>query len=522
MNRANPTPRQLKVLGAPSAAANQDRRRIRDRRSESDPSDDLVSLGSHELRNAVASIVGCAELIDSGDLADDGLHLYTGILLREGRRLSAVINNAETLRRLEHGQREFDLAPVDLGSLIQRAVLAAGEDDQRQIDIQVPAQLPLVSAEAEAILEVLANFLSNARRFSPDGGSIGIAARQVGDMVEVDIWDHGIGIEAEALPKLFRKFYSADSGVGRLAPGAGLGLAINHRIIEAHGGTVVASSKGAGKGARFQFTLPISRPSATSGKVLIIEDHAGFASLLKAEFAAEGISTVRAADAETAERILADATPLAIILDLALPGLQGEDFLARMWAGGGTRLPVVVLTMKNLGPDEISALLTTGAAAVLPKEAGAPQAAVALIAKALSLDPVAGMRSRAPTALETLRTVLIADDESSIRLLVHATIESDDYVVVEAADGAQAWALIQKVKPSVVLLDVQMPGRSGLEVLRSIKSDPNLARTRVILLTSKAQEGDVEAGLMAGADFYLTKPFSPLDLLTRVDEALQL
>jgi CheY-like chemotaxis protein len=127
-----------------------------------------------------------------------------------------------------------------------------------------------------------------------------------------------------------------------------------------------------------------------------------------------------------------------------------------------------------------------------------------------------------PTELELQRTVLIADDESSIRLLVHATIESDDYTVIEASDGAQAWALAQELKPSLVLLDVQMPGQSGLEVLRSIKADPDLKSTRVILLTSKAQERDIEVGLIAGADFYLTKPFSPLDLLTRVEEALEL
>ena len=132
------------------------------------------------------------------------------------------------------------------------------------------------------------------------------------------------------------------------------------------------------------------------------------------------------------------------------------------------------------------------------------------------------MITRTPSHLELLRTVLIADDESSIRLLVHATIESDDYAVVEAADGAQAWALTQELRPALVLLDVQMPGRSGLEVLRSIKADPGLATTRVILLTSKAQERDIEIGLIAGADFYLTKPFSPLDLLTRVEEALEL
>jgi nitrogen-specific signal transduction histidine kinase/CheY-like chemotaxis protein len=389
MSRANQTPRQLKVLRIPSAVANHDRR-SHDRRAEAEPTDDLVSLGSHELRNSVSSIVGCAELIDSGDLADDALHLYTGILLREGRRLSAVVNRAVELQRLEHGDRDLDLAPVDLRSLIQRAAVAAGTDELRPIDIDVPSELPLVSAEAEAILEVLGNFISNARRFSPNGGSIEIAARQLGDMVEVDIRDHGIGIEAEVLPKLFRKFYTADSGVGRLTPGAGLGLAINHRIVEAHGGQVVASSRGAGKGARFQFTLPISRPSATSGKVLIIEDDAGFAALLKAEFAAEGLGTVRAADAETAERMLVDTTPLAIVLDLALPGLQGEDFLTRLWSVGGARLPVVILTMKNLNAAQISALEQAGATAVLPKEAGALQAAVALIAGALAMAAQTG------------------------------------------------------------------------------------------------------------------------------------
>jgi signal transduction histidine kinase len=206
MSRSNPTPRQLKVLSIPSAIANHDRRN-HDRRTAAEPADDLVLLGSHELRNAVSSIVGCAELVDSGDLADDALHLYTGILLREGRRLSALVNRAVELQRLEHGHRDLDLAPVDLRSLIQRAVVTAGEDDLRPIEIDVPSELPLVSAEAEAILEVLGNFISNARRFSPEGGSIGIAARQLGDMVEVDIRDHGIGIDAQALPKLFRKFY---------------------------------------------------------------------------------------------------------------------------------------------------------------------------------------------------------------------------------------------------------------------------------------------------------------------------
>jgi DNA-binding response OmpR family regulator len=116
--------------------------------------------------------------------------------------------------------------------------------------------------------------------------------------------------------------------------------------------------------------------------------------------------------------------------------------------------------------------------------------------------------------------VLVADDEPSIRLLLHATIESDDYKVIEARDGDEAWTLIQQLKPALVLLDVQMPGLAGLEILRSIKGDPSLAATRVIVLTARALSIDVEAGMEAGADFYLTKPFSPTDLLARVEEAL--
>jgi CheY-like chemotaxis protein len=377
MSRANSSPTRLRVLGPAAGHA---------LNTPDDPADDLVSLGARELRHAVATIIGSAELLDSGALIDERVRLYSGIVLRESRRLSALIDSAVALQHLEHGDRELDLAPVDIGSLLRRAVFAAGKDDLRPIAVGAPANLPLVRAEAEAILEVLHNFLTNARRFSPEGGDIAITARQVGDMIEIEVADHGIGIDTETLPKLFRKFYRGDTGVGRVAPGAGLGLAINRRIVEAHGGQIVASSKGLGHGARFQFTLPICQPGAASTDVLIVEDDAGYARLMKAELETEGFSTVRAADAETAEHLLAFLKPRAILLDLALPGLQGEDFLARMWARGSA-LPTVVLTMKNLVPDEISALETMGVTAVLPKEAGAPQAAVAVIAGVLAVIP---------------------------------------------------------------------------------------------------------------------------------------
>jgi CheY-like chemotaxis protein len=118
------------------------------------------------------------------------------------------------------------------------------------------------------------------------------------------------------------------------------------------------------------------------------------------------------------------------------------------------------------------------------------------------------------------KTVLIADDEPSMRLLVTATIASDQIAVIEAADGDEAWALIEQHRPELVLLDVQMPGQTGIELTRKIRSNPSLLRTRIVILTSKAQATDVASGLAAGADLYLTKPFSPISLLTYVEQAL--
>lgn len=126
-----------------------------------------------------------------------------------------------------------------------------------------------------------------------------------------------------------------------------------------------------------------------------------------------------------------------------------------------------------------------------------------------------------PTATEPRKTVLIADDEPSLRRLVRTTISSDEYDLLEAVDGDQAWELARTRQPVVAVLDVRMPGRSGLAVTRAIKSDPRLASTRVILLTAHGQDEDVAAGLAAGADLYLTKPFSPLQLLTAVEDAIR-
>lgn len=114
------------------------------------------------------------------------------------------------------------------------------------------------------------------------------------------------------------------------------------------------------------------------------------------------------------------------------------------------------------------------------------------------------------------RTVVVADDDADIRDLVAFELDNAGFTVVPAADGDEALDLVLEHRPDLALLDVMMPGRSGLDVLRSIRADDSLAGTRVILLTARARDVDVDEGFSTGADDYLTKPFSPRELVHRV------
>jgi DNA-binding response OmpR family regulator len=121
---------------------------------------------------------------------------------------------------------------------------------------------------------------------------------------------------------------------------------------------------------------------------------------------------------------------------------------------------------------------------------------------------------------EIRSTILVADDDPAIRLLVTATLASDRYSVLEAADGEEAWRLIRQFHPAVAILDWEMPGYEGLELTAVIKGDPQLWDITVIMLTGRTDRADREAGARAAADLYLIKPFSPKDLFDAVERAL--
>jgi len=117
-----------------------------------------------------------------------------------------------------------------------------------------------------------------------------------------------------------------------------------------------------------------------------------------------------------------------------------------------------------------------------------------------------------------MKKLLIADDEPGVRSLVRMTLLNAAYEIIEAADGVEALERARAEMPSMVLLDVMMPGLSGVDVCRALKEDPGTRAITVVMLTAQAQAYDRENGLSAGADDYFTKPFSPVALLRKVDE----
>jgi len=346
--------------------------------------DELVSVLSHELRTPLASVVGFAELLRTRELGEAQRQQFLTVIEEEGRRLTALINDFLDLQRMESGRQQISPRPEELAPLLERAVAAAGDDPLCPIRIEVETWLPAVRVDADRLLQVLSNLLSNARKYSPRGGTVHVAARMSDGQVTVSVQDEGLGVPPEAQAHLFQKFYRVDNTDRRQIKGTGLGLTISRKIVEAHGGRIWAESAGLGQGSRFSFTLPVAEARATSGDVLLVEDDAGFARLLAAEMAAYGLTAVSVTTVQDALAQVDLERPRAVVLDLLLPGAAGEVFLRRLRRAGLQEIPVIVITVKDLSDEERTALDYLGVITVLRKSAGVAAAASEVVREVIT------------------------------------------------------------------------------------------------------------------------------------------
>lgn len=221
---------------------------------------ELVANVSHELRTPVAVIRSHLEAqSDNPAKAAE----YGRIALRETKRLQSLVEDLFALSRLEHATT-LARGPFDAASAAREAVASLEEPARREAGVLVRATeqsvLPAWAiGDRERIVQVLQNFIRNAIRFTPEGGIVLVSAKTVGDCVEVVVADTGPGIGPVDLPRVFERFYRADTSRSRGSGGAGLGLAIAKQLVEAMGGAVSVSSR-PGEGAEFTVALPAAVP----------------------------------------------------------------------------------------------------------------------------------------------------------------------------------------------------------------------------------------------------------------------
>ena len=218
---------------------------------------DFVANVSHELRTPIASLAAMADTLAGGAVDDpDAARDFVARMQGEVAELAQLVEELLSLARIESGAEALRLARVAPARLLEdaaRRMRALAERAGVRVDVAADPATPAVLADAEKVGQVLANLLHNAVKFTPSGGLVVIGAEERDDHVAFEVRDTGAGIDVEALPRVFERFYKSDRS--RATGGTGLGLAIAKHIVQAHGGEISAASEGPGRGATFTFTL---------------------------------------------------------------------------------------------------------------------------------------------------------------------------------------------------------------------------------------------------------------------------
>lgn len=326
---------------------------------------EFVSTVSHELRTPLTSIMGVLGLIRSGrygDMSDKARQLLD-IAQSSGDRLVRLINDLLDIEKVESGRIEMTPLQQPAAPLIQRAVDEFWSDsDRRGISVEFTddSEMANINADSDRYIQVLTNLLSNAAKFSPDGGVVKVRAFRANRLVHVTVTDSGPGIPEDEFERIFDRFTQVDSSDTRAKGGTGLGLAISKAIMKAHDGSIAVSNSSQG-GACFEITIPetiLSRPGNARGggtsslpRILHVEDDGDTASLVRHAFA--DIANVEIAGShQHAGMLLARKRYDLVLLDLELPDKTGQDLLEHLAAKPGKTPPVVIYSVLDFEPRE--------------------------------------------------------------------------------------------------------------------------------------------------------------------------
>ena len=450
---------------------------------------DFISVVSHELRTPLTSIKGYTDLLLSGATGEltELQAEFLGIIQGSTTRLSNLINDILDISRIESGSIALRHEPIDYRRIVSdtlRLMKAAADEKQISIDAGLPENIPAVRGDADKVTQVLTNLVSNAIKYTPEGGWVKISLEVAGEAsVTTCVADSGIGVAPEDQKKLFQKFFRADNSSTREAGGTGLGLVIAKTIIELLGGAIWVESD-PGRGSRFYFTLPIyletsplPAPVATAlpergiGLVLIVDDDAFVRSLVRHALHRRGYGTLEASDSGEACRKARLHKPDAVTLDMMMPDMDGLRALRALKSDPATA-PIPVVVVSVLG-DPSRGDLAMGAFSFLQKPLSHHDLRAVVTATVLS------------TAGAGRALAVCKPDSAVCQDLVEAAskLHADGITldILETASDAVAYVITEA--PSLVLLDTAMSDGDLFELISALKAEEEAARIPIVLLT---------------------------------------
>jgi PAS domain S-box-containing protein len=450
---------------------------------------------SHELRTPLNAIILYTELLRD-EAADRGLEDFLPDLKKihgAAKHLLALINDVLDLSKIESGKLELVLEPFNVPAMIQDVVTTIeplAQKNANRLTVHCPADVGTMLADLTKVRQSLFNLLSNACKFT-EGGTVHLeVAREDrdGGWLTFRVTDTGIGMTPEHLGKLFQPFSQVDPSATRRFGGTGLSLAITHHFCEAMGGDITVESK-PGVGSTFSIRLPAavgeakearaeraeSRPVPPAGPprprgdvVLVVEDNEPAREALRRFLTQKGFRAEAAASGEEGLRLARDLHPLAITLDVMMPGMDGWAVLNALKADPGVAdIPVILFTGMA---DDRSEAFRRGASD--------------FVTKPVDPDRLAAVLKRYSGGQAT-RRILVVDDDTDLRRRVRGLLEKEGLEVDEAGDGRAALTLLDERWPGLILLDLLMPGMDGFAFLGELRRRGEGRQVPVVVLTAR-------------------------------------
>jgi PAS domain S-box-containing protein len=304
--------------------------------------DEFLAVLGHELRNPLAPILTALQLMRRK--APNVLEREQAILERQVKHVTRLIDDMLDVSRITRGKIELTRENVELSVIVARALEATWpllDERHHAVTTDVPGDL-VVFGDAERLVQVATNLISNAAKYTPPGGSIEISAHRAGDMIELCVSDNGVGLDQDILPRVFDLFVQGAQSIDRSKGGLGLGLAIVRSVVELHGGHVSVESPGPGRGSTFRVELPAARgepavhpaePEAAPShgkRVLVVDDNADALDLMAEALAELGQEPIKALDPTTALERAKSVHPAIALIDIGLPVMDGYELARRL------------------------------------------------------------------------------------------------------------------------------------------------------------------------------------------------